>query len=176
MQERNQKGSFSIDGLQKQFDQKESLIAAIENFMLSNWDEIEDTRGNNDYSNIATKALGYALADEEMKKQLIELFNTIEKYIRENISEPNQRKVYGRTLYGINSARSIEAWYGENSIRIKEAETTEELLNIIWDYMRLDVCSETRLKITNIELFKTIVLSWIGGTSYSELLKLFTAS
>ncbi|MDR2409313.1 MAG: hypothetical protein LBE13_14530, partial [Bacteroidales bacterium] len=83
LQEKEQDGSFSDKGLQRQFKQKELLISAIESFMLSNWDEIELTRGDNEYSNIVCKTLGYTLAAEETKQQLTELFTVIEKFIHD---------------------------------------------------------------------------------------------
>jgi replicative superfamily II helicase len=100
----NQSGNFTKENLEQQFSEKISLISAIENFMLSNWDELEALRGNEQYSNVVTKTLGYSLADDEMRSQLSELFNTIESYIRTKITEPEKRRMYGRTLYGIKAS------------------------------------------------------------------------
>lgn len=167
---------FSEKHLRKQFADKEYLIAAIENFMLSNWDEIELTRGDNEYSNIVYKTLGYTLADEEIKQQLTDLFNVIEKFIRDNISDSDRKHTYGRTLFGINEAQSIESWYNENISRLRETKSTDELLDAIWDLLHLTVCSEASLKLTNIEEFKSLIYAWIMGEPYCRLLKLFSSN
>jgi hypothetical protein len=172
--ERNQNENFDRESLEHQFLIKINLISAIENFMLSNWDELESLRGNNQYSDIVIKTLGYSLADDEMRSQLSELFNIIEHYIRKNITDPEKRKIYGKTLYGIKDALSIEEWFNNNIQNLREVNNEEGLLGLIWTVLKDTFVNKAGLKITNIDSLQSIIMAWISGVSYSELLNIFS--
>jgi hypothetical protein len=172
--EKNQNGNFDKKSLEHQFSIKINLISAIENFMLSNWDELESLKGSNQYSNIVFKTLGYSLADDEMRSQLSKLFNIIEYYIRENITDPEKRKIYGKTLYGIKDALSIEEWFNNNIQNLREVNTEESLLDLIWTVLKDTFINKAGLKITNIDNLKSIIMAWISGASYRELVDIFS--
>jgi hypothetical protein len=169
----NQNGNFTKENLEKQFLVKISLISAIENFMLSNWDELETLRGNEQYSNIVTKTLGYSLADNEMRTQLSGLFNTVEDYIRKQITEPEKRKVYGRTLYGIKDAVSIEGWFNNNIQILRSVDTEESLLDSVWPILKEIFINKSNLILTNIDNLIVVLKTWISGNSYKELVDIF---
>jgi hypothetical protein len=60
----NPDGNFTKENLEQQLSLKINLISAIENFLLSNWDELELLKGEDDFSNIVTKTWGYSLSDD----------------------------------------------------------------------------------------------------------------
>jgi len=165
---------FIKDVFEQQLLQKKIIISTIENFMLSNWDELEVLKGENKYSNIVNKTLGYSLAyDEEIKKQLCELFDIIEENIRTKIPEPEKRKIYGKTLCGINEAKTIEKWFNDNILLLLSAKSEESLFNVVWYILKETFIKRTNIKITNIDDFKTVLDAWISGDSYYELLNIF---
>jgi replicative superfamily II helicase len=172
--EKNQNGNFDKKDLEHQFSIRINLISAIENFMLSNWDELESLKGSNQYSDIVFKTLGYSLADDEMRSQLSGLFNTIEHYIRKNITDPEKRKIYGKTLYGIKDALFLEEWFNNNIQNLRESNTEESLLDLIWTVLRDTFINKADLKITNIDNLKSIIMAWISGVSYRELVDIFS--
>ncbi|MDR1895287.1 MAG: DEAD/DEAH box helicase [Prevotellaceae bacterium] len=172
--EMNENNTFTEEFLEKQLLQKSELISSVENFMLSNWDEIEILRGQNDFSNIVTKTLGYALADDEKKVQLLELFNTIESYIRENIKEPERRQVYGKTLRGIHEAQSIEIWYKENESTILLMQDEMSLLDLLWVKVLESLRNPLIEKLNNVEKMRLVLEAWISGKSYAEILAVFS--
>jgi hypothetical protein len=170
----NQNGNFSKESLEQQFSEKINLISAIENFMLSNWDELEALKGNEQYSNIVTKTLGYSLADNEMRTQLSTLLNTIEDYIRAKITEPEKRRVYGRTLYGIKDAVSIEEWFNNNIQILQSADIEDDLLDLVWPILKEIFINKSNLQLTNIDNLIFVLKIWISGRSYKELVDVFS--
>jgi superfamily II DNA/RNA helicase len=170
----NQDGDFTKENLEQQFLEKINLISAIENFMLSNWDELEALRGNEQYSNIVTKTLGYSLADDEMRTQLSGLFNAIENYIRKNITEPEKRKVYGRTHYGIKDAISIEEWFNNNIQIFVSVDTEEGLLDLVWPILKETFINKSILILSNIDNLIFVLKAWISGKSYKDLVDVFS--
>lgn len=167
-------GNYDAEDLEHQISAKINLISAVENFMLSNWDELELLRGGNQYSDIASKTLGYSLADDELRSQLSEFFNAIEHYIRKNITDPEKRKIYGKTLYGIKDALSIEEWFNSNIQNIREVNNEENLLDLIWIVLKDTFINKSNLKITNIDNLKSIILAWTSGISYRKLVDIFS--
>jgi replicative superfamily II helicase len=166
--------SFTKDNLEQQFINKINLISAVENFMLSNWDELETLKGNNNYSNIVFKTLGYSLtADKELQNQLCELFNIIEENIRVKITDPKKRNVYGRTLCGIKEATSIEKWFNDNVKTLLSAYNEESLLDMVWYILRETFINKVNIRLVNIDNMKSVISAWISGTSYYELLNIF---
>jgi len=173
----NPNGDFTKDNLEQQFNKKLNLVSAIENFMLSNWDEIEKLKGDDNYSNIVTKTLGYFLTDDEdIKSQLCELFNIIENNIRSKITEPEKRTIYGRTLCGLKEAVFIENWYNDNLHLLLSAVNEENLLEITWYILKETFINKTNIKVINIDNLKTVLFAWISGKSYKEVMEIFHQS
>jgi superfamily II DNA/RNA helicase len=166
-------GNYDAEDLEHQIYTKVNLISAVENFMLSTWDELELLRGGNQYSDIVSKTLGYSLADNEMRNQLSEFFNTIEHNIRNNITDPEKRKIYGKTLYGIKDAVSIEKWFNNNIQNLREVNNEKSLLDLIWIILKDTFINKSNLKVTNIDNLKSIILAWTSGISYKELVDVF---
>lgn len=170
---KNPETTFTKESLENQFSKKIKLISAIENFMLSNWEELEALKGDEEYSNIVSKTLGYSLADDEIKENLRNLFNSIEDNIRTRITDSEKRKLYGKTLYGINDAISIETWFTNNILLLLSITDEESLLNLVWDILKETYVNKTNLKVINIDSFIIVIKSWISGTSYNDLLSVF---
>ena len=162
---------YEKNSFENNITNKISIISAIEGFLLSNWDEIENIEENVGFSNIITKTFGYSIADEEMRTQLIDLVNMIENHIRTKIVDKEQRKRYGKTLYGINDAISIESWVKNNIDLLKFAANEENLLKQMWDIMKEKFIN--KLKLTNIDNLKLVMIAWISGIRYNKLLEMF---
>jgi hypothetical protein len=101
---------FSRDRVERQVAWRISLICAVESFLLSHWDESEDGLSEADVTRLAEGTLAFFLADEQKKEHIRELFQLLAGNIAANITDPARRKLYGRTLYGIQDAQAIEGW------------------------------------------------------------------
>jgi superfamily II DNA/RNA helicase len=170
----NPDDNYSKDNLKQQFFIKINLISSIENFMLSNWNELEILKGENTYSNIVTKTLGYSLTDDaEVQNQLCELFNIIEENIRIKITDPEKRNIYGKTLLGMKEAEFIENWYNNNIQQLLSVTNEENLLDMIWYILKETFINKAKIKISNIDNLKFVMDAWISGISYNEIMNIF---
>jgi replicative superfamily II helicase len=173
----NSDNNFTRANLEQQFATKINIISVVENFMLSNWDELETLKGEDVVSNIVTKTLGYSLAeDDELRNQLSELFNIIEKNIRTKIADSEKRKVYGKTLCGIKEATYIENWFNDNIQALRSTNSEEKLLEVIWNLLVKTYNDKANLKWISIDSLKLIVNAWISGTSYNKIEEILNES
>jgi superfamily II DNA/RNA helicase len=170
--EAHQMEFYDNELIEKQILNKVKLISAIENFMLSNWDELDHIKDESGFSNIVQKTFGYSLADEEMRSRLTELFNIIENNIRVKITKPEQRKKYGKTQYGINDAIYIENWVNSNNSILRSAITEDDLLDIIFGIIKEKILN--KLKLTNLNNLKTVIIAWISGITFYKIKNIFS--
>lgn len=123
---------FSRDGVGRQVAWRISLICAVESFLLSHWDESEDGLSEADVTRLAEGTLAFFLADDQKKEHIRELFQLLAGNISANITEPARRKIYGRTLYGIQDAQAIEGWVQSNADSLLSIVDETEALDLVW--------------------------------------------
>lgn len=165
---RFKKRNFTKDGLDRQISWKINIISAIESYMLSNW---EEDLGKDEIENLATSTLAYYLANEEEKEKIIELFKLIAKNISNSISEVEKRRVYGKTLFGLNKSKNIEEWTLMNLPTLQLCQDIEEMLNLIWPIMESNIQNSTYKKCNDRDILKQISFKWINGESLYNILE-----
>ena len=141
---------------------RKSIIDSIENhlcFAYSNreWTDFEELAVS-----ICGETLAYALADEEEKELLIELFLVISRKVN---SYGDARKIqkFACTMIGIDLSCRIEAWIGENEI-LDVFYTEEQLLAMIISFFE-----ETHKLKTSLRNFNILCEAWISGKMFEEL-------
>lgn len=163
---------FSRDGVERQVAWRISLICAVENFLLSHWDESDNGLSEADVTRLAEGTLAFFLADDQKKGQISELFQILAKNIATKITDPARRKIYGRTLYGIQDAKAIEEWVYSNADRLLAIVNEAELLNLTWPLLARHINSGVFNKFDKPEVLKEIAHGWINGKSFSDLLEI----
>ncbi len=164
--------NFSRDGVERQVAWRISLICAVESFLLSHWDESEDGLSEADVTRLAEGTLAFFLADDQKKEHIRELFQLLAGNISGNITDPTRRKIYGRTLYGIQDAKSIEGWVQTNADSLLSIVDETEALDLAWPLLTQHINSGVFTKFDKPEVLKEIAHGWIGGKSFSDLLKI----
>lgn len=124
--------NFSRDGVERQIAWKISLICAVESFLLSHWDESEDGLSEADVTRLAEWTLAFFLAEDQKKEYIRELFHLLAGNISANITDPARRKIYGRTLYGIQDAQAIEGWVQTNADSLLSIVDETDGLDLVW--------------------------------------------
>ncbi len=163
---------FSRDGVERQVAWRISLICAVESFLLSHWDESEDGLSEADVTRLAEGTLAFFLADDQKKEHIRELFQLLAGNISGNITDPTRRKIYGRTLYGIQDAKSIEGWVQTNADSLLSIVDETEALDLAWPLLTQHINSGVFTKFDKPEVLKEIAHGWISGKSFSDLLKI----
>ncbi|WP_291447682.1 DEAD/DEAH box helicase [Desulfovibrio sp.] len=164
--------NFSRDGVERQVAWRISLICAVESFLLSHWDESEDGLSEADVTRLAEGTLAFFLADDQKKEHLRELFQLLAGNISANITDPTRRKIYGRTLYGIQDAQAIEGWVQTNADSLLSIVDETEALDLVWPLLTRHIKQGVFTKFDKPEVLKEIAIEWLNGRSFSELLKI----
>ncbi|WP_294105525.1 DEAD/DEAH box helicase [Thiolapillus sp.] len=164
--------NFSRDGVERQVAWRISLICAVESFLLSHWDESEDGLSEADVTRLAEGTLAFFLADDQKKEHIRELFQLLAGNISANITDPARRKIYGRTLYGIQDAQAIEGWVQTNADSLLSIVDETEALDLAWPLLTRHINSGVFTKFDKPEVLKEIAHGWISGKPFSDLLKI----
>ncbi len=164
--------NFSRDGVERQVAWRISLICAIESFLLSHWDESEDGLSEADVTRLAEGTLAVFLADDQKKEHIRELFQLLAGNISANITDPARRKIYGRTLYGIQDAQAIEGWVQSNADSLLSIVDETDALDLAWPLLTRHINSGVFAKFDKPEALKEIAHGWISGKPFSDLLKI----
>lgn len=162
---------FSRDGVEQQVARRISLICAVESFLLSHWDESGDGLSEADVTRLAEGTLAFFLADEQKKDHIRELFQLLAGNISATITDPARRKIYGRTLYGIQDAQAIEGWVQSNADSLLSIVDETEALDLAWPLLTRHINGGVFTKFDKPEVLKEIAYGWISGDSFSDLLK-----
>lgn len=163
---------FSRDGVERQVAWRISLICAVESFLLSHWDESEDGLSEADVTRLAEGTLAFYLADNQKKEHIRELFQLLAGNISANITDPARRKVYGRTLYGIQDAQAIEEWVQSNADSLLSIVDETEVLDLAWPLLTRHINGGVFTKFDKPEVLQEISHGWISGKPFSDLLKI----
>lgn len=163
---------FSQDGVERQVAWRISLICAVESFLLSHWDESEDGLSEEDVTRLAEETLAFFLADDQKKEHIRELFQLLAGNISANITDPARRKIYGRTLYGIQDAQAIEGWVQSNADSLLSIVDETEVLDLAWPLLTRHINGGIFTKFDKPEVLKEISHGWISGKPFSDLLKI----
>jgi replicative superfamily II helicase len=155
------------------------IIAAIESFLLTHWKDSDDTSDNSSIIQLADSTfasfLTTKLKNTEKQKQIRYLFKLLAENIKKQIPELPRRRVYGRTLYGVSDAKSIEQWIQSN-IDLLCDSTQENILNNIWELFSQHIHNKNFEKFNNKEILQEITNQWILGNNFYDLLDLVTKS
>lgn len=164
--------NFSRDGVERQIAWRISLICAVESFLLSHWDESEDGLSEADVTRLAEGTLAFFLADVQKKEHIRELFQLLAGNISANITDPARRKIYGRTLYGIQDAQAIEGWVQTNADSLLSIVDETNALDLAWPLLTRHINSGVFTKFDKPEVLKEIAHGWISGKPFSDLLRI----
>jgi len=163
---------FSREGVERQVTWRISLICAVESFLLSHWDETENGLSEADVLRLAEGTLAFFLADDQKKEHIRELFKLLAENISENITDPARRKIYGRTLYGVQDAQAIERWVQSNAARLLSIVNEEEVLDLAWLLLTKHIGNGVFKKFDKPDVLKEIAHGWIDGKPFSDLLNI----
>jgi superfamily II DNA/RNA helicase len=163
---------FTIDAVKPQFEFFSLTLASIEGFLLSNWDAVDNGLKEADIADLAEQTLAYFLADDEKREQIQELFKLLAENISENITDVNRRKAFGKTLYGVNDAKTIERWVQDNADELIAAQNGDEVLDLVWPLITGHIHNKAFNKFDKKDVLKEITKEWISGTPFHQLFRI----
>lgn len=163
---------FTVDVMKPQFKSFSQTLASIESFLLSNWDTVDNRLTNDDITDLAEQTLAYFLADDEKRKKIKELFKILANNISENITDVNQRKTYGKILYGVNDAKAIEEWVKNNIDSLIATKNRDQILDVVWPLISNHVHKNDFNNFNKKDILKEITKKWMSGAPFHELFRI----
>lgn len=162
---------FSIETLRGQLAEKRAVFVAIESFLLAYWQEAGEGQGfgSGPVSELAKRTLAYHLASPEQRVQLTQLFELFAGNIASRVADPERRRVYGRTLFGVGHTVALEQWVAENRERIAACTDEDDLFRVVWPCIASRIENNTFKKWRPNDATETFASSWIGGESFGQL-------
>jgi len=162
---------FTRDGVERQVTWRISLITSIESFLLTHWNESEEGLAESNVIKLAEGTLAFFLADDSKREHIRELFKLLVENISTKISDPERRRIYGRTLYGLRDAWAIEEWVHSNASNLFSITNDEEMLDLIWPLLSEHIHNGVFKKFDKPDVRKEILQEWIGGEPFCGLLE-----
>ena len=161
---------FSVESLNRQIYFKIHLISAIESFLLFHSYNNEILLSEENVNQLAQATLAYGLAkNDNEKSDIINLFQLIAQDISRKVTDPKQKAIYSKTLYGRNDIDKIRLWLDDNINHLLLIETQLDLLNYIWPLLVEFINNVNFNKFSDPNIRSTLAQQWIDGTSFYEI-------
>jgi POLQ-like helicase len=166
---------FTTKGLQRQIEWKINIISSIESYLIAHWDDTESGLQEEGIVELAKGTLAYYLSNEKRQTQIIALFKLLATNIGEKIKEPEKRKAFGRTLYGVQDSIDIEDWVLKNIEKLNACSDPGQLLEALWPLLFDKIQNRTFKKCDSPDVLRSLATKWINGCPFYGLLELFVA-
>ncbi len=155
-------GIVNREDVREQLFWKKTILNSIESYILTNLD------ADMNMLDIVKNTLAYNSVDDDKKDELIKLFKAIEINIIEKVPEA-KRKVYAKSLFGIDDIKALEEWLNENYNDLLEIEDDEGLLVSLWAIISKNINNNTFKNYMPNDSLSLVISAWISGKSYYEI-------
>jgi superfamily II DNA/RNA helicase len=156
-----------------QLMQKRQMLESIENFLMAHWEDIENNP-TEQASELSKQTFAYHLADEKKKPQIAKVFQLLAKKIAQKVPENERKKTFGRTLYGLYPSLKIEDWVNNNKRSLLAIKDVAAFFDAIWvlfcNVIESGNPKGVFAKFTKPEMRKNILLWWLTGRSFADIL------
>ena len=160
---------FKWEIVERQCREKIDIIKNIEGFILANVDFQDNYE--TEIEELAKSTLAYYLGNIEQKKQVIELFKLLGKYILKSTQDTNQRKCFAKTLYGINENIELLNWIEEKFQKLTNTKDIDSFIELIFEKFMQYTNSKFYNQCSQQNFVKEILKMWIYGESYYKILE-----
>lgn len=167
---------FSVEVVADQIHEKVNIMSAIENYLMSYTHEAEQALNDAEVAGLAAGTLAYHLADDTQKNELVQIFLVLSHNMEERVSQSDKRRVYGKTLYGVQTSIYIERWIEEHIEDLLSSHDNGGLLTVVWPVLAENISNNTFRKCDPPKVLLDIAQGWIHGKPYNELLTTMSES
>ena len=165
---------FTESSVRKQLEWKTDIIGAIESFLMFNMED-DGESGSFVSPQLVEGTLAHYLANDEQKSQLREIFKVLSVNISNNVANRDQRKLYGRTLYGLWDAKEIESWVNDNLDQLL-VTGQDDLIDLFWPLLSSHISNQSFVKSSQLDSMKELLKNWISGLSFEVMFAQINAS
>jgi POLQ-like helicase len=163
------KDGFSSKSILWQLEEKCSVLDAIESFLMSYREDKSSDIFFETALALARETFAYALANEDQKQQLEEVFREIAQNIEQKIPDVDEQARYGRTLLGLNLSLEIDKWVTENMAGVHAVTSEADLLDVLWPMLQ-NLTSEKLIRdVEPANAVNELAKEWISGKPFHSL-------
>jgi hypothetical protein len=163
--------TFTKEGLDRQISWKIDVISAIESFLMSHWDTTDVPLTTEAVAALAQGTLAYFLASDEVKARIITLVRAIADNVSQKVADPERRRTYGRTLYGLATSQEIETWVRSYVAELHACTTPSEILDALWPLLATHIQNATFRKCDKPAALRELALAWISGQPFNLIMQ-----
>ncbi len=144
----------------------ENTLEAIENYILDS----NSSSFNEEYDiqKVLSQTLGFHLASDKEKLELVDLFGVIQKYIVNNISE-NDIVIFSKAQLGVFQSKKLNSWVMLNVDLFVSSETEQDLIRLILPQLIIYAESKSINKVIQEGEVINILVKWIDGENYYSI-------
>ena len=161
--------NLTIDSVRKHAATRIDLIAAIESYLMAQWDESHPELDIEGVTALAKGTLAYFLADEVQRERIVSLFILLARNIAKRVPDVQTRSIFGKTLFGLQDATSIALWLNKNLDKFQSLSDEADILNILWPLLVEHVHNRAFRNCDKPELLGELATRWIAGQPFHEL-------
>lgn len=124
---------FTISDIKRQVKEKINIIAAIESFIMTHWNDIQGEEDINEaVTRLSEGTLAYHLSNDEEKQQIVQLFKIISENIDSNVVSTELKQSFGKTLFGLEKTMKIFEWVQESIDSLSACQNLNDLFEVLW--------------------------------------------
>jgi len=160
---------YTRGSLARQLGERGEILAAIESFLLAHWPEAMTAENASPAEELAKQTLAYHLASPQKRAQLTELFKLLATNIATKVVDEERRQVFGRTLYGLGDAVSLQTWVAANLNALDASASAETMFEVVWPCIAGRIGLDKFRKWQPSDTLKSFGLAWLRGDSFGSI-------
>jgi len=163
------KDGFSSKSILWQLEEKCGVLDAIESFLMSYREDKSSDIFFATALGLAQETFAYALANDDEKQQLEDVFREIAQHIEQKIPNVDEQARYGRTLLGLNLSIEIDKWVAENMADVRVITSEIELLDVLWPMLQSLTSEKLIRDVQPANAVNGLAKEWIAGKPFHSL-------
>lgn len=160
------------DLIQREFQRfiegRARVIQNVAAFLVANMTFAEEEDTSERIQELAKNTLAYALADDETKVKLIDVFRSIAQSIDDN-TDGDQRTLIRRSPLPPAAVSDIRDWMVENLELLEKAVEEKQLIEVVIPLVLKFVTSKNIRAITVQNVIPRTLLEWVGGQTFAVM-------
>jgi hypothetical protein len=160
---------FSQQTLASQLELRREILAAIESFLLAHWPDAVTATDGGPAEQLAQRTLAYHLASPAVRGQLTALFGLLATNIAAKVDDPQRRRVFGRTLYGLGEATSLQTWVTGNLAAMEASASEDDMFAVLWPCIVDRIGLDSFRKWQPAGTLRDFALAWLRGQSFGAI-------
>lgn len=161
---------FTRSDIEFQVNWRASIIAAIENFLFSQWQSEGVSFQEESIVALAEGTLAYHLAEETVQSDISQLFLILSRNISVSMKKEPRLIFFKRTLYGLRNSQTIGAWLDANRDDLVSSTSEKEVFDVVWPLLLTFLTEGTASKLSDRNKIKNVAELWMEGVPFSSLL------